>query len=70
MLAGTPKEAKMKYALALPVLGLVIGLASPVSAAVLNGPALSGSAVVADQQTKCKEGEVWDQNQQKCVKIQ
>ena len=60
----------MKYALALPVLGLAIGLAGPVSAAALNGISFSGSAVVAEQQTTCKEGEVWDETKQKCVKVQ
>ena len=60
----------MKYALALPILGLVLGFTSPVSAATPDGIALKGTAVVAGQQTKCKEGEMWDENQKKCVKKQ
>ncbi|MDA7948112.1 MAG: hypothetical protein MPJ78_11630 [Hyphomicrobiaceae bacterium] len=60
----------MKYAFALPVLGLAIGLSAPVNAAALNGLTQSGSAIVADQQTKCRDGEVWDAKQQKCVKTQ
>ena len=59
----------MKYALALPILGLVLGFTSPVSAATMDGIALKGTAVVG-QQTKCKEGEMWDENQKKCVKKQ
>ena len=60
----------MKYALALPVLGLALSLTTPLGAAALNGVAETGATQIAGQQTKCKEGEVWDANLKKCVKIQ
>lgn len=57
----------MKYALALPILGLALAVSSPASAATLDGATAKSTAVVA-QQTKCKEGEKWDENMKKCVK--
>jgi len=68
--ARTPKEANMKHALALPILGLALGLTTPVNAAALNGVVTDSAAQIVDQQTKCKEGEKWDEKLKKCVKIQ
>ncbi len=60
----------MKHALALPILGLALGLTTPVNAAALNGVVTDSAAQIVDQQTKCKEGEKWDEKLKKCVKIQ
>ena len=59
----------MKYALALPILGLALAFSSPVSAAALDGVTAKSTAVVA-QQTKCKEGEKWNEPTQQCEKAE
>jgi len=60
----------MKYALALPILGLALGLTAPVNAAALSGVVTDRTTQIVDQDTKCPDGEVWDDNEKKCVKIQ
>lgn len=60
----------MKTALTtLSTLGLVFALAGP--AAAVSSKSLSvankGTAAVVQQQTKCKDGEKWDDAMKKCV---
>ena len=60
----------MKYVLALPVLGLALGLSGPVNAATPGGIVPGSATQIVDQETKCPTGEVWDEDEKKCVKIQ
>jgi len=60
----------MKYAFALPVIGLALGLTTPVNSATLSGVVSDSTTNIVNQQTKCPEGEVWDALQKKCVKVQ
>ena len=60
----------MKYALALPILVLALGLTAPVNAAALSGVVKDSTTQIVGQQETCPEGEVWDDIQKKCVKTQ
>jgi len=57
-------------AMALPVLGLILGFASPVGATVSESLILqsNGNMNIVQQQDTCKEGEIWDEKEKKCVK--
>ena len=54
-------------AMALPVLGLILGFASPAGAAVSKSPILQSNEIVQQQDT-CKKDEVWDEKEKKCMK--
>ena len=60
----------MKYAFALSILGLALGLTAPVNAAALSGVATASTSQIVGQQDTCPEGEVWDDIRKKCVKTQ
>ncbi len=57
-------------AMALPVLGLILGFTSPVGATVSKSLILQakGNLEIVQQQDTCKEGEIWDEKEKKCVK--
>ncbi|MHA1164843.1 MAG: hypothetical protein ACTSP0_04585 [Alphaproteobacteria bacterium] len=57
-------------AMALPVLGLILGFASPAGATVSKSLILQskGHVSIVKQQSTCKEGEMWDEKEKKCMK--
>lgn len=57
-------------AIAIPLVGLVLGLAGPASATVSKGHILQSKYDVplVQQQSTCKEGEVWNEETKKCEK--
>jgi len=66
----TRNKTMKATALALPVMSLAFAFAAPVSAKSPTGLSLeaTGAAVVINQQNTCKDGEVWDETEKKCVK--
>lgn len=59
-----------KAAMALPVLGLILGYMSPVGAMVSKSMILQskGSVNIVQQQSTCKQDEKWDEKEKKCLK--
>ena len=59
-----------KAAMALPVLGLLLGFTSPVGATISKSLILQskGDVSIVQQQSTCKEGEMWDEKEKKCIK--
>ena len=59
-----------KAAIALPVLGLILGFASPTGATVSKSATLQtkGNVNLVQQQSTCKTDEVWDEKEKKCLK--
>lgn len=55
---------------ALPILGLVLGFAGPAGATSMKSLILQsgGATSIVQQQETCKEGEIWDETEQKCKK--
>jgi hypothetical protein len=71
MTSKTVGDKSMKNAaMVLPVLGLILGIASPVGATVSKSLILqsNGNMNIVQQQDTCKEGEMWDEKEKKCVK--
>lgn len=54
--------------LTLPALALIFGFAAPVSASSDSVAVSNGKTAIVAQQSKCKEGETWDAETEKCVK--
>jgi len=57
-------------ATALPVLILILGFAGPAGATAIKSLTLqsAGSMDIVQQQSTCREGEVWDETEKKCKK--